>query len=216
MSLKVGQLQRGKGDPRRGRVPADHVNRCAFSCPWLLFIILSGTGMRQDCECMLCFDNAAEALQQRPALHMSVVEFVDSLVEQWPLSRLLGCRLMRCNFSVMRRLGDRVLRPFLQVRQPGNTDSDRRLCAICHSRPTADIIRSMRRWSNADGTHLSVWPRLHVPALSVASHRRCFVFCCCMDPLTACAAPDILAAATSRLQKPLLCFAAPTKAVKGC
>ena len=29
---------------------------------------------------------------------------------------LASCRLMRCNFSVMRKLGDRVLRPFLQVR----------------------------------------------------------------------------------------------------
>ena len=28
---------------------------------------------------------------------------------------LASCRLMRCNFSVMRKLGDRVLRPFLQV-----------------------------------------------------------------------------------------------------
>lgn len=25
----MGQLQRGEGGPRRGRVPADHVNRCA-------------------------------------------------------------------------------------------------------------------------------------------------------------------------------------------
>lgn len=101
MSLRAGQLQRGEGSARRGRVPADHVNRCwPFLPGWCAVLPLQADTSQLELSCadLLC--------------RCSSDCRTGGLIMYAPA---VACRLMRCNFSVMRRLGDRVLRPFLQV-----------------------------------------------------------------------------------------------------
>ena len=52
---------------------------------------------------------------------------------------MCACRLMRCNFSVMRRLGDRVLRPFLQVAILADNFQQSRVPSFS---PTAHMLRT--------------------------------------------------------------------------